>query len=147
MFSFTYRHRVRYRECDPMGVVYHGHYLDYLEYARTEALRNAGLPYRQLEESGIIMPVVDISIRYLSPARYDDLLEVTTRVAKMPSVKVVFDYDVSVVEDARTAEPVAPRLSARAEVTLCFVDAKTGRPRRAPESVTRVLADAFARLH
>ena len=91
MFSFTYRHRVRYRECDPMGVVYHGHYLDYLEYARTEALRNAGLPYRQLEESGIIMPVVDISIRYLSPARYDEHVLAKERVRHVGDEVAAFD--------------------------------------------------------
>ena len=74
--TYTHRHRVRYRECDPMGVVYHAHVVDWFEAARTEALREAGLPYRELEESGIIMPVVGLEVAYRSSVYYDDLVEV-----------------------------------------------------------------------
>ena len=83
MTRFLYRHRVRYRECDPMGVVYHAHVLDWFEAARTEALRAAGLPYRQLEEDGVVMPVVEVAVRYHASVRYDDLVEVE---AAFPSV-------------------------------------------------------------
>ena len=58
MIRYVYRHRVRYRECDPMGVVYHTHYADYFEAARTEALREIGLAYKTLEEAGVQMPVI-----------------------------------------------------------------------------------------
>lgn len=132
MPTFTYRHRVRYRECDPMGVVYHGHYLDYFEYARTEALRNAGLPYKELEASGVIMPVVDLRLKFHSPARYDDVLAIATSVPDdVPGVRLTFTYEAHIVPDGR--------LAATGEVTLCFVDAASGRPRRAPD----IVADLF----
>ena len=122
-----------------MGVVYHGHYLDYLEYARTEALRNAGLPYKQLEDSGIVMPVVDLAIRFHYPAKYDVVLEIRTVVGdEIPRSKIVFDYEVRVVESDRTNSSDEPPLAASATVSLCFVDARSGRPRRAPEMVVDV---------
>lgn len=114
-----------------MGVVYHGNYLDYLEYARTEALRSAGLPYKTMEDGGIIMPVVDASLRFHAPAQYDDVLEIVTRVPEdVPVAKLEFDYEVRVVE---RAQKTLSTLAVSATVTLCFVDSATGRPRRAPE--------------
>ncbi|MEO0557518.1 MAG: thioesterase family protein [Bacteroidota bacterium] len=130
----VYRHRVRYRECDPMGVVYHTHVLDWFEAARTEALREAGLPYKALEDSGIIMPVVEATVRYHSSVFYDDLIEIEAVFAEAPRVRVPIDYAV------RRAGEDAVLLSGR--VTLCFVDPKRGRPVLAPESVQRIFASA-----
>jgi len=73
--SHTTSIRVRYVDTDKMGVVYHGVYLSYFEVARTEMLRAAGIPYSRLEETGILMPVLEASARYLQPARYDDVLD------------------------------------------------------------------------
>lgn len=129
--------RVRYRECDPMGVVYHTHYIDWFEEARTEALRGLGLPYAQLEQDGVIMPVVDLAVRYSRPARYDDLVEIVTRVdAEIPSTRVRFDYEVWT--------PEATRPAITAHVTLCFVDAASGRPMQAPQHVKDILAKSLA---
>lgn len=127
MYAYTYEHRVRYRECDPMGVVYHTHYLDYFEAARTEALREAGVRYRDLEASGIIMPVVSATVNYKGPARYDDLLTVEARFTEMPSVRVPIDYVVT-----RTGEST---VLATGHTDLCFMDADRRRPVRIPDSV------------
>lgn len=121
-----YRHRVRYRECDPMGVVYHAHVLDWFEAARTEALRSAGLPYRELEESGVIMPVVEAAVRYHRSVHYDDLIEIEATFPEV-GVRVPVDYAVRVAGEDRV------RISGR--VTLCFVDAERGRPVPPPASV------------
>lgn len=133
MIEYTHQHRVRYRECDPMGVVYHTHYIDYFEAARTEALRTFGLPYRSLEDSGVIMPVVDLSLKYHRPAYYDDLLNIVTRFEGVPDLRVPIDYEVR--RDSK--------LLVTGRVTLCFVDRARNRPIRCPQPVR----DAFARMH
>ena len=124
---YLYRHRVRYRECDPMGVVYHAHVLDWFEAARTEALREAGLAYRELEASGVIMPVVEATVRYHQSAKYDDLLEIEAVFPEPPRVRVPVDYTV------RRAGESDVLISGR--VTLCFVDVARGRPVPAPALV------------
>ncbi len=129
MLSYVHRHRVRYRECDPMGVVYHAHVVDWFEAARTEALREAGLPYRELEESGVIMPVVDLSVKYHASVFYDDLVEVE---ASFPSVGVRLPVDYAV----RRAGEEKVLISGR--VTLCFVDRERGRPVAPPDRVRAV---------
>ena len=129
MLSYVHRHRVRYRECDPMGVVYHAHVVDWFEAARTEALREAGLPYRELEESGVIMPVVDLSAKYHASVFYDDLVEVE---ASFPSVGVRLPVDYAV----RRAGEEKVLISGR--VTLCFVDRERGRPVAPPDRVRAV---------
>ncbi len=130
MVEFTYQHRVRYRECDPMGIVYHAHYVDYFEAARTEALRAFGLPYRELEEAGVIMPVIDLALKYHRPAYYDDLLDIITSFDGIPDLRVPIDY---VVE-----RPADGTHLVSGRVTLCFVDRARNRPVRAPEAVRRV---------
>ena len=135
MYSYTYRHRVRYRECDPMGVVYHTHYLDFFEYARTEALREMGLAYKTLEDQGIIMPVIDLGMQFKGPARYDDVLEITARFEEVPGVRVPVTYEVHRVGDAA--------LLATGHVTLCFVDRNRGRPIVAPDRVRAIFESAL----
>lgn len=133
--TFALRHRVRYRECDPMGVVYHTHYLDWFEAARTEALRGRGLAYRQLEADGVMMPVVEAAVRYHGAARYDDEVEVEVTLRPPDGVRVVTEYAVRVVGAAR------PVVTGR--VVLAFVDAARRRPIAAPAHV-RALFDASA---
>ena len=127
--TYLHRHRVRYRECDPMGVVYHAHVVDWFEAARTEALREAGLPYRELEESGVIMPVIDLRVKYHASVFYDDLVEVE---ASFPSVGVRLPIDYAV----RRAGEEKVLISGR--VTLCFVDRERGRPVAPPDRVRAV---------
>jgi len=132
MFTHRYLHRVRYRECDPMGIVYHVHYVDYMEYARTEALRELGLPYKSLEEAGIIMPVVDLALRYRKSALYDDLLEIAAIIREMPRMRMVIDYEIRRADE--------PAVLVDGHVTLCFVDRRRNRPVPAPVEVTTLFA-------
>ncbi len=137
MLTFDYHHRVRYRECDPMGIVYHTHYLDYFEVARTEALRALGLAYKDLEASGIIMPVIDLAVQFRQPARYDDELVIrTTFAGGVPRLRVRIDYEVRRVD--------TPDVLVTGHVTLCFFDTARGRPIRAPRHLTALFERALA---
>ena len=133
MISYVHRHRVRYRECDPMGVVYHTHYLDWFEAARTEALRSQGVAYAGLEADGVIMPVTEASLKYHASARYDDAVEITATFLDVPRVRVTIDY--AVRREGESAVLVSGR------TVLCFVDVARGRPVAAPEAVV----EAFRR--
>jgi acyl-CoA thioester hydrolase len=78
MNFYEFNVRVRYAETDQMGVVYHGNYAQYFEMGRVEWLRNLGVSYKSMEEAGIMLPVVSLTMNYKKPARYDDLLRVRT---------------------------------------------------------------------
>jgi acyl-CoA thioester hydrolase len=130
--TYSHEHRVRYRECDPMGVVYHTHYLDFFEVGRTEALRDAGVRYRDLEAQGIIMPVVNVEVEYHGPAYYDDRLVVDVRFEQEPAVRVPIDYAVH-----RDGED---DLLVTGHTTLCFMDAERRRPIRPPATVREAFA-------
>jgi acyl-CoA thioester hydrolase len=118
-----------------MGVVYHTHYLDYFEAARTEALRDLGVRYRDLEASGIIMPVVNVAVDYHRPARYDDLLRIEACFPEMPRVRVPIDYTV------RGEDADAPLVTGHTD--LCFMNAARRRPVRIPDSVRAAFAPAL----
>lgn len=85
MYTSETRVRVRYSETDAMGVVYYGNYATYFEVARVEAIRQLGISYKDLEDMGIIMPVVELHAKYLRPARYDDLLTIRTILKEFPN--------------------------------------------------------------
>ncbi len=86
--------RVNYSETDQMGVVYHARYLVWLDIARCEHLRVAGLTYRELEERGLRLVVSEVSVRYRRPARYDDLIRIRCWVRELASRRVTFGYAV-----------------------------------------------------
>ncbi|HZG83583.1 thioesterase family protein [Paenibacillus sp.] len=92
--------RVRYQETDQMGVVYHGNYVTWLEIARTDWTRAHGFPYRDIEERGLLLPVVDVSVQYHSPARYDDEVEVRCKVAEVGPVRLRFEYEVRLAQES-----------------------------------------------
>jgi len=118
--------RVRYAETDRMGFVYYGQYAVYLEVARVEMLRNLGIAYKDLEDRGILLPVLEYTIRYRKPAFYDDMITVRTTLPAMPSARIVFDYEV--VNGAGDVLTVAC-------TTLVFVDRATLKPCAAPADV------------
>jgi acyl-CoA thioester hydrolase len=119
-----------------MGVVYHTHYLDYFEAGRTEALRDLGIRYRDLEDSGVIMPVVEANVRYRAPARYDEVVVVEVRFEEPPSVRVPIEYTVHREgEDATLVE---------GHTTLCFMDAERRRPIAAPDPVRAAFEAALS---
>ncbi|WP_313804525.1 thioesterase family protein [Flavobacterium sp.] len=131
MKNYEFQVRVRYAETDQMGVVYHGNYAQYFEMGRVEWLRNLGVSYKWMEENGVMLPVVSLSMNYKKPARYDDLLTVRTIFKSQTSVKIEFDYEI---------------LNEKGELLtignsiLVFVDMKTGRPILPPEYITEKLS-------
>jgi acyl-CoA thioester hydrolase len=116
--------RIRYSETDQMGVVYHGNYAQYLELARVEWLRSLGISYKTMEEGGIMLPVISLSINYIKPALYDDLITVKVILKKKPAVRIEFDYEI-------TNE--AGDLLATANTVLVFMDMKRKRPTKCPQ--------------
>ncbi|MFN8274438.1 MAG: thioesterase family protein [Flavobacteriaceae bacterium] len=122
--------RVRYSETDQMGVVYHGSYIPYFEIGRVEWLRNKGVSYKNLEESGIALPIVSMTLNYKKPARYDDLLTVTTKFKSYSSVKIEFDCEIHNEQN---------ELLTTAQFILVFVDTQTGRPMVPPEYIKKVM--------
>lgn len=86
--------QVRYAETDMMGIVYHANYLPWLEIGRTQLLREKGLPYKEIEEHGLFLPVLEVNIKYKRPAKYDDVITIVTRLADKPFVKIRMDYEV-----------------------------------------------------
>jgi acyl-CoA thioester hydrolase len=92
--KFIHRLRVRYQETDQMGVVYHANYLNWFEITRTEWIRELGIPYSQMEEKGLLLPVTEVQLKYIQPARYDDLIEVHLRMIDSSHLRVIFQYEV-----------------------------------------------------
>lgn len=86
--------RVIYADTDAMGVVYHTNYIKWFEVGRCELLRSIGYPYAKLEEEGILLPVAECSCRYKLPAVYDDMLEITARIAEMKGATVTLEYEI-----------------------------------------------------
>ena len=126
MYKFTINTRVRYADTDKMGYLHHGHYPAYYEIGRTEALRNLGIAYKELEDSGLMMPVIDMRLKYLKPVYYDTLLTITTIVKDLPDVRIKFFYE---------AFNEVGVLMNKCETTLVFFDKNTQKPRRAPELI------------
>ena len=126
MREYEFKVRVRYAETDQMGVVYHGNYAQYFEMGRVEWLRNIGVSYKWMEENGVMLPVVSLTMNYKKPARYDDILRVKTIFKSQKSVKIEFDYEIYNEQD---------ELLTIGHSVLVFVDMKTGRPIAAPDYV------------
>jgi acyl-CoA thioester hydrolase len=129
-FQFDTKIRVRYAEADRMGYVYYGNYAMYFESARTEMLRSLGFSYREWEDTGIILPVRELQIRYLAPAFYDDLLTIRTIIKEKPLVKITFHHEVYNEKGEKTCT---------GSLVLVFVDSNTRRPTRAPKHFLEAL--------
>jgi acyl-CoA thioester hydrolase len=125
LVSFVYSLRSRYGETDKMGYVYYGRYLEYFEVARTEMIRKAGFSYRELEESGVMLPVIHSEIVYKEPVYYDQLMDIHVFIYELPSVRLRTFYEI------RTEN--GTRLNTQGSVTLCFTSMQTRRPVRAPK--------------
>jgi acyl-CoA thioester hydrolase len=95
MFVTEIHIRVRYAETDQMNVVYYGNYAQYFEVARAESIRNLGFTYKEMEKTGVIMPVVEMQTKFLRPAHYDDLLKIKTILRELPvDHKIIFEHEV-----------------------------------------------------
>jgi acyl-CoA thioester hydrolase len=122
--STTIEIRVRYAECDAMGYFHHARYWEYFEQARTELLRTNGFRYRDLEAAGCFFVVYKADIRYILPIRYDDLVRVTVRVARITRTRV--DHTYAIERDGRQ--------TCEASTTLACVG-RDGRPQLMPAAL------------
>jgi len=135
MFTTETQIRIHYALTDQMGVVYHGHYAQFYEIARTEAIRQLGYTYKDIEAMGIIMPVIDIHSRFLRPAKYDDLITVKTILKELPlHHKIVFHHEIYNEAD---------ELLNTGDVTLYFMDAKEMKRCDMPEKLGDILKHYF----
>ena len=116
--------RVRYAETDRMGLLHHANYFVYFEMGRTELLRQRGFSYREIEDAGHFLVIVDIGCKFRRPAQYDDLLTLRTTVTRVTHVKIVHEYQV--FRDGQ--------LLAEGQSTLACVD-RDGRPQALPEAL------------
>lgn len=134
--------RVRYVECDPMGVAHHASYLPWLEMGRTELLRTSGVTYGQMEAEGFFLVITRCEVKYRRPIRYDDVIEVRTKVAGGSRIKIKHEYELALVERNGTepdrSDPSVPvdGVCAIATTELACVGAD-GRPRELPEWLSK----------
>lgn len=130
MITKTIKYRVLYADTDKAGIVYYGTYARFYEMGRTELVRSLGYAYKQLEDMGVIMPVVSVNAKYLKSLYYDDEITIETTVPKIPEARAIFITNIY---------NSAGELVNTAEVTLVFLDMKTKRLTRAPKELTDVL--------
>lgn len=130
MKNFSTQIRVRYGETDQMGIVYHGNYATYFEIGRTEWLRNLGISYKELEQQGVMLPVISLSLNFLKSARYDDVLTIIVSLKKKPLVKIDFDYEII----NQNHEKISTGNS-----VLAFMDMKTNKPIKCPSYILEKL--------
>jgi acyl-CoA thioester hydrolase len=135
MFTSKTQIRIHYALTDQMGVVYHGHYAQFYEIGRTEALRKLGLTYKEVEAAGVIMPVTEIHSRFLRPALYDDLITVITTVKELPvHHKIIFHSEIYNEKN---------ELLNVGDVSLYFMDSKTMKRCEMPLQIKEKLVDFF----
>ena len=130
-----YKHKAQYYETDTMKIVHHSNYIRYYETVRTEMLREFGTTYREMEEHGVMLPVLDVQSHYLSPAYDDDLLTIRVTLREMPKARMRFDYEIYREGD---------QLINTGSVTLGFMNSRTRRACRVPDYFVKLLEPYFA---
>lgn len=133
MIESTCQISVRYAETDMMGIVYHGNYLPWFEVGRTTLLKECGLPYREMEAQGYMLPVVELGAKYLKPALYDDTLTIVTRIHEPPRLRIRLDYEVRRGEE----------LLVTGFTIHCFIN-KAGEPVRPPPGFAEKIRARFS---
>ncbi|MBB4079875.1 acyl-CoA thioester hydrolase [Lewinella aquimaris] len=135
MITTTTIHRVRYAETDQMSYLYHGHYALLYEIGRVEMLRELGRSYATLErELGIMMPVMSMNQRFIRPARYDEVLTITTSLRHVPDQTITFHFEI---------HNEGGKLVNGGSIKLCFVEVKTERRVSAPEYLLQIIRPYF----
>ncbi|MEH0158583.1 thioesterase family protein [Limibacter armeniacum] len=135
MYSHEVKERIRYADTDQMGFVYYGNYARFYEIGRVEALRALGVKYKQMEEEGIMLPVLECYSKYIKPAKYDDLITIKTMIKELPSARIFFEYEI-LSEDGQ--------LLNQGKTTLVFMRSDSHRPCKAPEEILKLLEPYFA---
>jgi acyl-CoA thioester hydrolase len=136
MYSQNTEIRVRYGETDQMGFLYYGNYAQYYEVGRVETIRSLGISYKEMEESGIALPVLELKSKFIKPAYYDDLLTVKTTVSEIPDVRIEFKYEITNQQN---------ELINIGSTTLVFFDTNKRRPCKAPAYVLEKLNPYFSK--
>jgi len=127
--------RVHYALTDQMGFVYHGHYAQFYEIGRTDAIRELGFTYKTMESLGIIMPVIDVHFKFILPAKYDDLITVKTMLKELPDThKVIFHGEIYNQSN---------QLINVGEVTMYFMESASMKKTFMPEALKRQLQSYF----
>jgi acyl-CoA thioester hydrolase len=126
---FRYSHRVTYAECTVGNHVYHARYLDLLEAARGDFLRGLGFPLLRLQEQDTVFPVIECQLRYKSPARYDDRLEIYVWVFELAGVRLGFSYRILNQAEQLVVEGTTRHVCTRA----------AGKPKRLPKDLVEAL--------
>lgn len=134
MFHSTISIRVRYAETDRMEYVYYGRYAEYFEIARVETLRNLGITYRELEDSGILLPVLDYQVKFFKPVYYDELITVKSVIPVLPAARIHFNYETFNSDNIKVNS---------ASTSLVFIKKETKKPCPAPESLLVKLRPYF----
>ena len=134
MYSYSTQTRVRYGETDQMGYCYYGNYALYLEVGRVETLRALGMTYKALEDMQILLPVLELNIKYLKPCFYDNLITIKTTITKLPSVRIHFEYEIYNEKN---------ELLTKATTSLVFISKESMKPIQCPEVLTRLLKPFF----
>jgi len=129
--------RVRYGETDKMGYCYYGVYAQYFEIGRTDLMRSLDLSYKDIENQGIMLPVLSLNTMYIKPAYYDDELTIKTRIEKMPGLRIEFKYEVYNQDS---------ELLCIGDTTLVFINSETRKPMSPPIEFQEKLIKYFKEL-
>ncbi|NMB99889.1 MAG: acyl-CoA thioesterase [Thermoanaerobaculaceae bacterium] len=122
--------RVRYVETDQMGIVHHSVYFHWMEVGRTDYLRKKGFPYSKMEESGIRMPLIEASAKYVSPAKYDDEILVITKLEEFSPIKFSFSYKIVRKSNSKLiAEGITKHIAADCQ----------NKPKRVPKEILSII--------
>ncbi|MCL6524802.1 MAG: acyl-CoA thioesterase [Thermoflavifilum sp.] len=135
MYIHTSQIRVRYGETDRMGYLYYGFYAWYYEVGRVEAIRQLGISYRELEDQGVLLPVVEWHIQYFKPAYYDDLITVKTILKDWP-IRSAIRFHTELYNEQG-------ELLNKGITTLVFVDAQTRKKTVIPQILREKLEPYF----
>ncbi|MEO9967320.1 MAG: thioesterase family protein [Reichenbachiella sp.] len=135
MFEAQTTTRVRYSETDQMGYVYYGNYAMYYEIGRVETLRQLGFSYNEMENAGVMMPVLNMNTNYHLPGRYDELLTIKVKIPSFPKARILFQYEIFNEKD---------QLINSGETTLVFINMKSNRPCRVPNELVEFLEPYFS---
>jgi len=122
--------RIRYSEVDRMGLLYHVNYLEYFEVARSDWIRWLWKPYREIEDEGFALVVIEANIKFISPGKYDDLIEIVVSASEWGRSRLIFEYTMKRASDGRKL--------AEGKTAHCFID-KFGKPIAMPDKLRELL--------
>jgi acyl-CoA thioester hydrolase len=134
MFVHDTQLRIRYSETDQMGYCYYGNYAAFFEIGRVETLRSLGVSYKELEDKGIMLPVLSYEVKFIKPAYYDDLITIKTFIKKMPLARIDFDYEIYNENNV---------LLTTAHTSLVFIQSNSMKPCPAPAEIVEKLKAYF----